>query len=101
MYFGVPRMVVLGVEIARVNLATPKSASCKSGMLGFAGLHSGYILIGLQGCNPDGTPGTYQPLGTPDQNQWLRVSPQYGNKILTQDGQAHALLMSPVGLKEV
>ena len=68
--------------------------------LGFFGLHSGYILTGLEGFNNDGTPGTSQSLGAADQDQSPLVSPQYSSIIFMPDGKAHPLIMSSTGLHE-
>lgn len=69
--------------------------------LGFAGLHSGYILTGLQGYNPDNTASTPQFLGAPNQTQSPLVSPQFGSLSLKLDGQPHVLLMTSTGLQEI
>ena len=68
--------------------------------LGFFGLHSGYILTGLEGYYNNGATGTYKSLDAADRNQWPLVSPQFSNKTFSPDGKAHLLIMSQTGLYE-
>lgn len=68
--------------------------------LGFLGLHSGYILTGLEGYYNNGATGTYQSLGTPDQDHSPLVSPQYSSITFMPGGKVHTLIISPTGLHE-
>jgi len=68
--------------------------------LGLFGLHSGYIIMGLEGYYNNGTTGTYQSLGTPDKDQSPLVSPQYGSITIMPGRNAHTLHISSKGQLE-
>ena len=68
--------------------------------LGFFGLHSGYILIGLEGYSNNDPTGSNRALGAPDQNQLPLVSPKFGSITFTVDGKTHPLMMTQMGIQE-